>query len=410
MSELTSNKPKGKAKHKAKAFKPEMQNRAAKVAISKSRNRYNYGENNLLPNELLAAIEASVTATACRDRKQEFIEGRGIKDQSGAEFMVNPEQTADDLVMELADVTGIFDGHAVVVKYDLNGLPARVYAKDWELIRRTDDGRFYYTDKIERDQPKDRKYMVPFDPDEKPSDRIARVRSQIEEYGEQLGDIIYSFGMKAGQKVYPIPTAWAAMEEIESDAALGRLDHRNIKKGFRPGVILTTVGIMDDETKDENLKTERDYFDDDVEAFTGEDAAEILHMEVEHMDQKPQIDTFDQEKVLNSTTEAADRNAKRVCRGMQVPHVLIPGFAQSGQLGNVQEMLNTIKLFQQTIGRKQRMITRTLSRVWPDQDWTIEPLNLIEDLPDWLLNTMTTNEKRLLGGLEETPTPEPQAE
>jgi hypothetical protein len=142
------------------------------------------------------------------------------------------------------------------------------------------------------------------------------------------------------------------------------------------------------------------YFNDAMMKFTGENAAPIFHNEVDNADQKPQVDTFDQEKLLNSTTEAADRIGRRVCRAMQVPDVLISGFAKQGQLGNVQEMINTLAMFQQTIGRTQRMITRALEAVFPTLDWTIEPLTLINEIPDYVLQVMTADEKRAIGGLK----------
>lgn len=377
-------------------------NRVASIKHNKSAKRFDFGLNNLLPNELLKAIEASVTASSCRNRKQEFIEGKGLKDRGISSLKMNPKQTADDLVTELSDISGIFDGVALCVKYNAAGEPYYLYVLPFECTRKTDDGRYYINDKLSegKDKASERTYLEEFDRYEYQSSRLARVKAQIEEYGHQVGDIVYLFGKKAGQKDYPIPNAWSAMEEIEADAALGRLDWRNIKKGFRPDAILTTIGTIDDEQEDENGKTEQDYFDDNVKSFIGEDAASIMHIKVDASDQRPQLDTFDQEKVLNSTTEAADRVGKRVCRGMEVPEVLIPGFARQGQLGNTQEMLTIIKLFQNRVGRKQRLISRALEKVFPHLDWTIEPLNLIEELPQWLIDVLTPEERRQIGGYE----------
>jgi hypothetical protein len=85
---------------------------------------------------------------------------------------------------------------------------------------------------------------------------------------------------------------------------------------------------------------------------------------------------------------------------MDVPHVLISGFAQQGQLGNTQEMLTALKLFQNSVGRKQRIVARALEQVFPQFDWAIEPLVIIEELPEWLLAVLTPEEKRQLGGYE----------
>jgi len=100
-------------------------NRVAEIAYSKSQNRYDYGEDNLLPNLLLKGVESSVTASACRSRKAEFIEGAGLTENG--DFAVNPDQTADDIIMEMSDTVGIFDGLAVSVKYNNVGEPARMY-------------------------------------------------------------------------------------------------------------------------------------------------------------------------------------------------------------------------------------------------------------------------------------------
>mgnify|MGYP000168024595 CR=1 FL=1 len=377
-------------------------NRVASITHNKSAKRFDYGSGNLLPNELLKAIESSVTASSCRSRKHEFIEGNGLADKSIASLKLNPKQTSDDLVAELSDTTGIFEGVAICVKYNAAGEPYYLYSLPFECIRKTDSGEYYLNEKLAegKDIAKDRIYFKEFDRYESESSRMLRVKSQIEEYGYQTGDIVYSFAKKAGQREYPIPSAYAGMEEIESDAALGRLDWRNVKKGFRPDAILTTIGDIDDTEVDEAGKTEQDYFDATIKDFTGEDAAPIMHINVRTSDQRPQLDTFSQDKVLNSTTEATDRVGKRVCRAMDVPEVLVPGFARQGQLGNTQEILTTLKLFQNAIGRKQRLISRTLEKVFPQFNWKIEPLQLIEELPQWLLDSLTQDEKRLLGGYQ----------
>ena len=371
-----------KQKHRTrstKALKPTF-NRVAVITENKSQKRFDYGKGNTLPNTLLKGIEASITATACRGKKQEFIEGNGIKDQDVALMVVNPDQTGDDLITELSDVVGVFDGLVLVVKFNAEGVRKYVYNLPFELVRKTTGDQYYYNEGLAKgkDVKKERVYYKEYDPTETPQSRLKRIGEQIEEYGFQTGDIIYSYNKKAGQKEYPVPTAWSGMEEIEADAALGFMDWRNVKKGFRPDAILTTVGTLDNETEDEFGKTEQDYFDKDLEAFTGEDAAPIMHINVDSVEEAPKLETFNQEKVLNSTTEAADRIGRRVCRAMEVPEVLVPGFAKTGQLGNVQEMENTLKMFQRTIGRKQRMITRALSRVYPTLDWTIEQLELIK--------------------------------
>jgi len=390
--------------------KAVVQNRVAVVKHNKGANRYDYGLNNLLPNELLLAIESSVTASSCRETKSTFIKGKGLADKSVASMKINANQTANHLVSELADFSGIFRGIALKVVYNVIGEPYRIYALEFENVRATDDGGYYVNDELAngRDVKKDRVYMDVFDFHESQQSRLRRVAQQIEDYGYQVGDIVYHYEQKAGQKIYPKPVAWAAMEEIESDAALGRLDWRNVKKGFRPDAILTTIGGLDDVEKDESGKTEQQHFDKALEQFCGEDASPILNITVGKKDEAPELITFDSEKLLNATTEAVDRIGRRVCRGMEVPTILIPGFARGGQLGNTNEVLNTMKLFALTALDYQRLISQSLETVLPQFDWSIEPLELIEEIPDWLISNLTEDELRALGGYEpkpkETPT------
>jgi len=377
-----------------------LQNRVAIIKHNKGANRYDYGLNNLLPNELLCAIESSVTASSCREIKSTFIKGKGLADKTVASMKINATQTANSLVGELSDFSGLFRGVALKVVYSVIGEPYRVYALEFENVRATDDGQYYVNDELAdgKDNKNNRVFMDVFDSHETPVSRLRRVSQQIEDYGYQVGDIVYHFEQKAGQKIYPKPVAWSSMEEIESDAALGRLDWRNVKKGFRPDAILITIGELDDVTKDESGRTEQEHFDKELEQFSGEDATSLLNITVGKLEEAPKLLTFDSEKLLNATTEAVDRIGRRVCRGMEVPTILVPGFARSGQLGNTQELLNTMKLFALTALDYQGLITRSLETIFPQFDWSIEPLELIEEIPDWLVAKLTADEIRELGG------------
>ena len=146
---------------------------------------FNYGQDNLLPNELLKAVEASVTASSCRGKKHEFIEGKGLKDRSIASLKLNPKQTSDDLVAELADIVGVFEGVPLNVKYNAAGEPYYIYVLPFECTRKADDGQFYINNDLSsgKDQKKDRIYYDEFDRYETPSSRLARVRQQIQDYG-----------------------------------------------------------------------------------------------------------------------------------------------------------------------------------------------------------------------------------
>jgi hypothetical protein len=85
---------------------------------------------------------------------------------------------------------------------------------------------------------------------------------------------------------------------------------------------------------------------------------------------------------------------------MEVPTILVPGFARASQLGNTNEVLNTMKLFALTSLDNQRLIAHALESVWSQFDWSIDPLELIEEIPDWLVAKLTADEIRELGGYD----------
>jgi hypothetical protein len=83
-------------------------------------------------------------------------------------------------------------------------------------------------------------------------------------------------------------------------------------------------------------------------------------------------------------------------------HPVLIGIDQSSSLGNNNILINAIKMLQQNVNEPQRDIERALQYVmkyWniPFDVLTIviRPLSLVVDLPDYVLNALTTEEKRL---------------
>lgn len=386
------------AKRSAKLY---VKNEVAEVILQQTRKRYFYGANDKLPNELIRAISDSGTATSCVDRLQSFIQGNGFADNASKDFKVNSKQTADDLLSEISQSAGIFEGFALRVLYRTDGNVGSVYKVGLIHLRAMEDGRWRYNWRMGERGYKEAEdvYFRSFTPNVAPSERAKIIQEEIAEHKEQLGEIMVVFRPKELQfgDIYPIPNCYSGLEDIQTDAALQRQDKRNVKKGFKANVIIALPGEVDDQTQDADGKTDQDYLDETLQNFVKEDGSSIALLEGKSKDSLPQITPFPAADILNGTQGARDRVPRFVCRHFSVPPVLV-GLEVAAILGNTQAIVNSMKMFIHIVNDRQRMIQRAFSRLWPSMDWTITKLNVYDYLDPQIASKLTDDELRAIGG------------
>ncbi len=344
-------------------------------------NYYRFGENDCLPNDMVRAINDSGTARACVSKLSQFIQGNGLVDQALGKSPANIRQSYNAAISDLSLIVPYSKCVSFRVVFDNAGLPARIYPVPTHKLRRKGAIRFRYNELMGEayyQRSKD-KYLQEFNPTELPQERLKRVAWQIKEYGEQWGDIVYHFkkGVGLNADVYPVPDYYSGIDDIESDAGISRLEKRNIQKGWRTPIIVST-GPIDKIVEDDKGKTEYDKFSDNMRRFAGEDAAYALHIEGATDAAKPTVTTINIAEILDQTDKATDRVGRKVCRHMGVPPVLV-GFATAGQLGNTQELINSMDLFRLSVIEYQDLIKEALSIVWPDKNWELTKLTLWEN-------------------------------
>jgi hypothetical protein len=205
---------------------------------------------------------------------------------------------------------------------------------------------------------------------------LKRIDKQIKDYGEQFGDIVYYFrkGLGLYQDVYSVPSYYSGIDDIESDAGISRLEKRNVNKGWKTPIIIST-GPIDKDVKDDNGMTEYDKFEAVIEKFGSNTAPVALHLEGATNEAKPEVKTIPIADIMDQTEKATERVGRKVCRHMGVPPILV-GFSTAGQLGNTQELKNTMELFALTVVDAQNLIKEALKLVFPDKDWSITPLTI----------------------------------
>ena len=241
-----------------------------------NRNYYKYGAGDDMPNDMVRIVNSSGTGRACITKLTQFTQANGLVDATLAASKANPDQTFNSFIADLAMIGAYFKCASFRVLYNNQGLPARAYSVPTQKLRRVGSTKFIYNDLMgesNRVQSKD-KHLSIFDPLEPPQKRLDRVALQIEKYGEQFGDIVYHFrkGIKLYHDVYSIQDYYSGIEDIESDAGISILERRNIKRGWKTAVIISTAPI-DKEVQDQNGRTQFDKFSDTVKKFAEQDAA-----------------------------------------------------------------------------------------------------------------------------------------
>lgn len=358
-----------------------------------------YGSDNLVPNHLINAIASSGTAANCAKTLKIFIEADGFTGGEG-KIRVNPKQTADELLAGVAYSQAIYKGFALNILYRNDGEIGSVYLMSFNKIRKTSGEQIVYNDTIGTKKYKKSEdvYYPPFDPKRYTSqERADRILQEIEDFGYQLGEVLYTFEENPYIEDYPYSNASIGIKDIISDGSLTNLDNRNITKGFRPTVIISTVGDLDDTSKGGAGATEADQFDANLKSFTGDDAATILHLEASTKDGLPQVTQFPLSEQLDGVENATERVSRKVCRLFSCPPVLV-GFDVAAILGNTQAIANGIKILNANVLPDQNLITRAFKMIWPVPDWTISTMSLISYIPSEILAKLSTDEIRAIGG------------
>jgi hypothetical protein len=341
---------------------------------------YRFGEDDCLPNGILRVVNDSGTGRSCITKLSQFIQANGLVDQTVGATPANKEQTFNSVIAELSLIVSYFKCSSYRVMFNNSGEPAIIYPVPTQKLRRLGRTKFLYNDLMgeAHRMTREDKYLQAYDKDEPIQARMARISGQIEKYGEQFGDIIYHFKKGVGlyQDVYPVPDYYSGIDDIESDAGISRLELRNIKKGWRTPIIVAGAPI-DKVLKDDKNKTAWDYFSDDMKKFTGEDAAYALYLSGATPETLPKVTVIPIADILDQTDKATDRLGRKVCRIMGVPPILV-GFSTAGQLGNNEELLNTMNLFKMTVIESQDLIKESLRIVFPDKNWDLTTLNLWE--------------------------------
>ena len=379
-------------------------NRLAVIRENKATQMYE----NKFAGELIKAVMDSGTARICIERRSSYIFGNGFVDEVLATKKANASQTFNKLLAAIAPQVATFKTVCLKVLVDNKGEIYRVYNMPVDKVERSATGKFLYnrtknTDTYDRNEDE---YFKEFNPLATPAQRLAQLQEELKiNKGVQKGTLVYVFNESLGQPYYSIPPAYSGIEDIETDAQLSKFELENLLNGFMPSAMLTLIGNVDDTIQDEKTgKTERDKLNENLKKFTGkgEGRAKLLVNNAETKEAAPILQQFDMSYVLDALDGITDRSGRKVCRLFEVPPVLA-GFEDASILGSNQTFKNALVGLQHSVIKDQELIIEALNIIYPEQDFTIKQLQLIDYIPTEVLAKLTDDELRALAGYEPIP-------
>lgn len=341
-----------------------------------------YGENDNFPLRLARLVKQSPTASSCIDTKISFIEGAGFSDERLSDFKVNSQgQRFGDIHAFNSESYGIFEGFALNVKYNIEGLISEIYNVPFEYCRlgKPDDKGVITNIKVnpyfgtgEYKKAETKVYDV-YNPD--PKIVLAQQAKQGNQY---RGQIIYIANTSPLSRFYPLPNYYSAENWIVIDEAIGGFHKHNIENGFFQSVLLRVIGDPNgisthpddqkwnaDTSQYEPIpgRTNAYRFNVEMQNFSGWNKAGNVLTLWGNKDEVPEIQAFPSTTNSELFKTLQDLATEQIARATNVPSVLanIQSGASLGGDGN--NIRASVKLMQQRVAKTQALFERTYTEL-----------------------------------------------
>lgn len=365
-----------------------------------------WGDKDDLPHHYLRLIAASGTANSCLHILETFIAADGFRDKAAAAFEVNEYQTADSFLQDVAGDVAALNGLALRVRYAEGEVLIENLAL--ECVRKLDNGEFLFNPTMGQEKYDKNKNEIL--PGYSNLEALKQAATEDAEGMAEKGQIYYYYFKTKGAYEYPKPiyATTGGLADIENDAEISLYDLDEVKSGFRLNAIMTAIGNYDDVQDNEgnlienpdlaNLKEQLGSFTERKD--TTEARKKILLLTAETAELVPKLEPFNNSKSLELLDAVTMRIANKVCRHMITPPPLA-GIQVAGQLGQTQEIVNMIQLFQMRILKFQNMIQRVMEELYPSTEskvtsWEISTLNPLQFIPDYVIGLLDDTQKKTL--------------
>lgn len=370
-----------------------------------------YGKDNLYPQRIKELVACSETGEGCLKRYTDFIQGNGFKDESFSELVLNDKgDTADDILQQIADDLGSYNGFALHVNYNLLGNIVEISHIPFENCRLGEEDDSGYIGKIAvfpdwtgRKKRNNRllkpskdaiDYIHVFNPEK------AVVFAQIEAVGgieQYKGQVLWV--SSAGKQEYPKTVYDKVVTQMSTEEGLGNIALRNTRNNFMPaGMLITKKGQDVSEQEEEEDVTEEDdnSIAEAVANVQGDlNTNKILHFEVEYDEEEPKFVNFQGANYDKDFTVTSDTVCEKIYAafGQEAWHRI-----RKGSVGFSSDIMrDTYDVYNSVTNGERRLIERAFDKLlkhWNNPihttDFSLQPLKYISS--ENKVN-VTTNER-----------------
>lgn len=364
-----------------------------------------YDIDNKFPQNLILQTSESGTATSCIEALNQYAYADGLVDETQGKMMVNKTQTLNDLIEDIIQQAVLFQGVALHIMRDGSGKIIETKTVDFENCRKTKD-YIVYNPTLSGTFDKSKDVKHPFFKGAKiDTDQLAEIVSFKNKDDKTVGEILYYYKRKPGQPIYPIPTFFSAISDINADAENSKFELESVNNSFITSGVLTLIGDIDDETEDEHGNTEWDNYNENLNNFTGNQKdgqgetgrQKLLVLHAKTKEEVPDYKAVSNEGQFNAIDKSTPRVAEKVARAFGVPPFLIGLGGNVGFATNI--IADNITLFNNRITKIQKLALNPIKMCYPElQKLELTQLNPIKNIPSEVLAKLTDDELRALAG------------
>lgn len=356
-----------------------------------------YGDDNLYPERMTDLVSSSPTGSTCLERYISFIEGNGFNSDELSAYICNRHgDTCDDILRQVAQDVGRYNGFALHVNYNLVGQIVELQYVPFRTCRineEDDTGRIPFIslhpdwegNKTRRGRTltvntKNIRQVYPFNP------RREVVLAQMEADGgidKYRGQVLWV--SLAGRGIYPTPIYDKVATELSVDEGLSNVKYRNVRNNFLvSGMLIRKKGAVvsiDDEGVETLTEEDDEGFQNELEAFQGDTNAcsmmDVTYQQEEDIPKFVSVEGVNFDKKF-STTEASTVERIYAAFGQEPWYCVRVG--KVGFSGDV--LREAYEYYNSYVESTRRIISREFKRIFAlwnenvceDRDFTIQPL------------------------------------
>ena len=353
---------------------------------NKSKDIYNFGDDNLYPDLLVDLFSKSPKHNAIVSSKASYVAGVGTaivaqntQDIAKAEAKlksINTYESFEEVKQKIAYDLELFNGFAVEVIWNRTKTQiAELYHIPFKNVRVGLDDCYYYSE----DWANRREEIVHYNP--------------FNENTRESKQLFYYKMYRPGGGIYPLPDYVGALKYIEIDTEVSNWHLNSIKNGFSAQTLIQMFkGVP---TPEEARKAKRRF----KESYQGTDNAGGLILmyndpnERESIVSNIQPSDFDKQfDILNKTVQ------QEIFVGHKINSPMLFGVRVEGQLGGRSELIEAYEMFQQAYveprqGKMDEQLTYLFSFIAPVKLETINKPPLGLDYLDLYTRNLISNEE-----------------